>query len=297
MFFGKKLWKHLDQVLSSDSFLIYYQDLQERVEALQVTPGPKELVTELRKGGRLADRQDAILLLLIAEYQRGPCPEIQSLLLVLLRRRLEWLFHSLHKQQQNEALLWNDLAWAILNELWDYPVARRTQGVAGNVQLGALKRLTRWKKRDARYQFFSGDPADRKRTEFDYEALLDDRADHPNELIGARRCQRGKADLTLRPDDHEEAIDCLRSFLEDGVISQAAYYVLIATRVYGRSVRAYTDEQALPFEATRKLRQRAEQAIRKAVAEKSAEDDVPNEQDDGLSFDRGMKPRGGDDGN
>ena len=73
--------------------------------------------------------------------------------------------------------------------------------------------------------------------------------------------------------------------------------MLIATRVYGRSVRAYTDEQALPFEATRKLRQRAEQAIRKAVAEKSAEDDVPNEQDDGLSFDRGMKPRGGDDGN
>lgn len=289
MFSGKSLSRHLVRVLESEEFLGFFRSLTRRDPALEPLSTPTELRTALGKKGLPPEQQDLVLLAIIREYQAAPSGHMNCLLIEVFRPALSRLFHSLQAKRPEGTDLWADLTWTLLNLLWEYPVDRLSRKVAANVQLGVLKRITQAAVRDARYQLYPGEERRPWADEFDFDALLDDGALHPNEVF-AGRSEPAPPDC----EDLERMEALLRCFVDDGVINEGSFYLILATRVYGRSLQDYARENALSYEGIKKQRKRAEQAIRRAVCEKVDEGDVPFSDLDGF-YGTGGTPNGGHD--
>jgi len=289
MFSGKSLSRHLAQVLESEEFLRFFHSLCRRIQVLGTLTTPAELRAALGKKGLPPEKQDLVLQAIIREYQAAPSGHMNSLLIEVFRPALSRLFHSLQAKRPEGTDLWADLTWTLLNLLWEYPVDRLPRKVAANVQLGVLKRITQAAVRDARYQLFPGEERRPWADEFDFDALLDDGALHPNEIF-AGRSEPAPPDN----EDLERMEALLRTFVNGGVINEGSFYLILATRVYGRSLQDYASENALSYEAVKKQRKRAERAIREAVSEKVQEGDVPFSDLDGF-YGMGGTPDGGHD--
>jgi hypothetical protein len=289
MFSGKSLGRHLEQVLSSAKFLRFYSSLSSEDPVLRPLHTPALLLEALKKEGLSPERQDEVLVALIRRYQASPNGNMNCLLLEVFRPALSQLFHSLRTKRPDGSDLWADLTWTLLNLLWEYPLDRLPRKVAANVQLGILKRMTREAIRDSRYVLFSGERNRPLADEFDFQSLLGDGIQHPNEIFAGR----GEA---YEPDEDDLARmeTLLRLFLNEGVIDEASFYLLLATRVYRRSVQDYAQANALSYEAAKKRRKRAELDIRKAVLEKEQHGDVPLSDLKGF-YGEGGAPHGGHD--
>jgi hypothetical protein len=289
MFSGKSLSRHLAQVLESEEFLRFFRSLCLRDQALRRLTTPAELRAALKKKGLPPVEQDEILLALVRAYQTQPNGHLNCLLIEVFRPALSHLFHSLQEKRPEGTDLWADLTWTLLNLLWEYPVDRLPRKVAANVQLGILKRITQAAVRDGRYQLFPGEERRPWADEFDFDALLDNGALQPNEIF-AGRSEPAPPD----GEDLERMEALLRGFVDSGVINEGSFYLILATRVYGRSLHDYASESALSYEAVKKQRKRAERAIREAVSEKVQEGDVPFSDLDGF-YGTGGTPDGGHD--
>ncbi|NIO57338.1 MAG: hypothetical protein GTN72_14400 [Candidatus Latescibacteria bacterium] len=73
----------------------------------------------------------------------------------------------------------------------------------------------------------------------------------------------GFAEVELRKDNEAE-IKKLQRFLREDIISEADFFLIIGTRIYGKSIAECAEERGLDYEAVRKRRQRAEARIRRA---------------------------------
>ena len=271
MLFGNKLRRWVDDTLTTTEFARFFTQLKGRVPVLGAFKSVQELLNALQRGAATAQEKDRIVLSLIEEYQARPEMNLNALFLAIFRPVLARLYGSMVKKTTDGDGLWNDLTWALLSEVSDYPVERRPNKVPANVGFGVLKRLSRWSEREAWYVLFQSDPDEPDRTEFDYNGLLGGAFEHPNELLAGRADQDGTPD----PDDTDRMERLLRVFLQRGVITIDAFYILVGTRVCGQSVKDYAKQNGLSYPATRKRRSRAEKAIRDCMEGLSPDSDVP----------------------
>jgi len=276
MFFQKRLSAHLRQALKSEDFAGYFQHLKSCQPSLHPFSDAQSMIASFEKGATSNKDQDRILLALIREFQTQPAEHLHNLLLKMFWKGLDHLYRARGKRVDDQEALWNDLVWAFLNVLSDYPVDRLTAKVAANIQMGALKKVTRWAQRENRYQLFSHDPKHPKRTEFEFAELLTCGFTHPNEIFAGRG-------TPYEPDEDDMArmVDLLKRFRDAGIIGDDALYLLVSTRIYGQSLKEFADRESLSYQAVKKRRQRAEQAIRDHV-KKIAPDDVPFSDSKGL---------------
>jgi hypothetical protein len=271
MLFGNRLRRWVDDTLTTTEFTAFFHQLRERVRELQTFESVQTLLSALQRNGATAAEKDNFLLALIREYQTRPDVNLNALFLAIFRPVLARLYGSMVKGTVDGDGLWNDLTWALLSEVSEYPIERRPDKVPANVGFGVLKRLSRWSEREAWYILFQSDPDEPDRTEFDYNGLLGGAFEHPNELFAGR----GDPDTPPDPDDTDRMEQLLRAFLRRGVITVDAFYILVGTRVCGQSVKEYAAQKSLSYPATRKRRSRAEKAIRDCLAGLSPDSDVP----------------------
>jgi len=271
MFFRIKLKQYLEKAIHSRRMDLYFQDLRQSSQILASFTTAAQLAAALHGRQLSLDRQDEILLALVCEHQKAPCTPLHELLLHLLWPALESIFLSRLGGRTPADDLWDNIQWAFVCILDGYPADRRPSKVARNIQLDVLKKVTRWAGQDARYALFLPTAGNSDRNEHNYEALLDGRFEHFNEILAGK----GKTD-EREPDaeDIERMIQVLRGFLDAGVISEDSFYILIATRVYGKSVKDHAAARSLPYQTIKKRRQRAEAAIRAELKERFG-DDVP----------------------
>ena len=270
MLFGNKLRQWVDSTLTTNEFADYFESLQGRIDELAAFENAQALLDALKPERGTFQEKDGILAALIAEHQASPTSDLNVLFLAMFRPLLARLFGRLIRGTSDADGLWNDLTWALLSELSEYPLDRRPVRVAANVGGGVLKRLSRWKVREDWYVLFQSDSTEPSRTEYNYDALLGGSFEHPNEIFAGK----GSDDEPPTEDAIARMENVLRAFLRNGTITEDAFYLLLATRVYGRSMKEFACENSRSHAAVRAQRSRAEKAIRKAVCDKSEGLDV-----------------------
>ena len=269
MFFYKKLSAHLSAAVESEAFAAYFASLKSTNLLLATFDDLPAMVTAFERGCVSYEEQDAIVLELVKEFQSRPSEHLHHLLLKMFWKGLDHLYRARRIRVGNNENLWNDIVWAFLNVLSEYPTDRLTAKVAANIQMGTLKKVSRWAQREARYQLFSPDEKHPKRTEYEFTELLTSGFSHPNEIFAGR----GTPD-EMDAEDMERMTALLRRFLNTGIISDDAFYLLVSTRIYGQSLKDFAEKESIPYQALKKRRQRAEQAIREHL-KKNSPDDVP----------------------
>jgi hypothetical protein len=78
---------------------------------------------------------------------------------------------------------------------------------------------------------------------------------------------RGDAEADLESfyvrDEHDRLARRLREHLDAGSIREGDYWLLVGTRLYGRSIADYARAAGLPYENLKKRRQRVEAILRR----------------------------------
>ena len=126
MLFGNRLRLWVDDTLETSEFSDYFQDLRGRLPELDPFVTVQDLLDVLKpKSGTFKER-DELLVALIREHQEAPTSNLNALFLAIFRPVLVRLFRTLLKGTSDADGLWNDLTWALLSEVSDYPLASRT---------------------------------------------------------------------------------------------------------------------------------------------------------------------------
>lgn len=276
MFFYKKLSAHLRATMESDEFAAYFASLKSNHSMLASFTDLPALMTAFEKGLVSFEDQDAIVLGLVKEFQAKPSEHLHHLLLKMFWKGLDHLYRARRHRVGDDENLWNDIVWGFLSVLSEYPADRLTAKVAANIQMGTLKKVSRWAQREARYQLFSPDEKHPKRTEYEFTELLTSGFSHPNEIFAGRGTPYETDD-----EDMVRMIALVRRFLNAGIIGDDAFYLLVSTRIYGQSLKDFAEKESIPYQVLKKRRQRAEQAIREHL-KKICPGDVPFENFKGL---------------
>lgn len=200
---------------------------------------PSGLISALHSKLKTAfTKKDKILYILIKEYQRSPdTKSLGAFLSLIFWPAINHIFNSMNNQLSDEENLWGDVYWAFLNTVSRYPLSQRTTKIAMNVKLDTLKKVSRWHQRE------------NKRQE---KFIPIDETDIANTIPAASRYT----------DSLNRAQMFLEQFVKLGVITEADFYLIMGTRVYGSLLREYASDHGLSVEAVKKQRQRAESAIK-----------------------------------
>lgn len=266
--FKERIRQGLERDLSSDEMRKIFDQLEERHPVLKRFVSPVELVKAMHERKIESYRErDGITAALIGEYQENPDLQIlRSFLSLLFWPAIDHIFNSKKGQVQNKQELWSEVYWAFLNTILRYPLFSRPKKIAMNVKLDTLSKVCRWQKDESKYRkaialFASG-------TE-------------PGELAGEVRPREiqdpGKASDEWTEKEIGRAQIFLQRFVDEGVITEADYYLILGTRVYGAQLKQYALDHGLSPEAAKKRRQRAEKAIREYLEaqEKNPDSSVP----------------------
>ncbi|MBM3502116.1 MAG: hypothetical protein FJX74_25980 [Armatimonadetes bacterium] len=208
-----------------------HHSLKGSCEVLSRFSSLQEAVSFLRDGAS-GDYQtkDALLRAFVGAYRMDGNPHRPALLLLgALQPGLSHLFHQ-HAGRWpglDDDELWAQITTSFLEVAVSYPLARRPHRVAKNLLLDTLRRTLRW------LRAHHGPPKMHRIPRADDKASL--------EMI--------------------EAMPYLQALVRLGVLGGEDAAVLLATRIVGERLPALARRRGVGYEALRKRRQRAEQAI------------------------------------
>ncbi len=152
---------------------------------------------------------------------------------------------SIHRQKQawdqNEEERWTRVIWAFLETLCRVDPQKRPHRLVQKVFNDTVHRL---------YQEYL---RDWRRTQYDVREPTDE--DTAMDDPGLARVDQRLAE--------EAEVQRLKSYARRRILSETDMLILIATRIYGKSMAGYALEAGLSYENARKRRQRAEAAIRR----------------------------------
>jgi hypothetical protein len=233
----------LEQQLQTDEYEHLLGTLQQHQPFLQQFTTWADVIGFMRRGTSTDPRKDDILRPIFEAHSQDQDPRWRAILLVIFWPGLE----SIHGQKRgwdaDQHERWQNIVWAFLQVICRVDVIRRPNRLVQKVFNDTVNRLY--------------DEYRRTWTHLSQERVVD-----PAVIRKLAGSVNG-VDLTgieLR-EAQEIAIQRLRGHLEAGRISEADYFLLVGTRVYGQSVADYAREAGLDYQVAKKRRQRAEAAI------------------------------------
>jgi hypothetical protein len=209
-----------------------------------------EVVEAMHRRETRDEIKDEILRPIFRAHGRDRDPRWRTILLAVFWNGLEMLHSSLRRWDPDPDERWQTLIWNFLRVVCLVDVAKRPAGlfrkvINGTAHYAYVEYLRSWKraKREP-----ATDPAE-------IEAL-------------APACNEYESPDAERARSPEAAVGRLRGFLAAGLIGEADFLLLVATRVYGKSIVEYARESGIGYETAMKRRQRAEAAIRRHYGRK-----------------------------
>lgn len=219
--------------IGSHEAVTLYRSLRESCKVLARFASLQEAVELLRDGtNQDYETKDALLRAFLEVYQaEGVRRRSAQLLLGALQPGLSHLFHQQAGRWPGleDAELWGQIAASFLEVASSHPLGRRPHRIAKNLLMDTLRRTLRWLHMD------HGHPA-------------------------SRRPSRGTGDDAI---EMTEAMPYVLGLVRAGVVNGEDAAILLATRVIGECLPVLAQKRGRSYEALRKRRQRAEQAIRR----------------------------------
>jgi len=189
--------------------------------------------------------KDNVIRCILRAHQEDRDPRWRTILLVILWPILEAVYFKKRKWDHDLDDLWQNLVWMFLNVISRLKLENRSHNLARKIINDTAHRLhdeykRLWKRSELE------DPTDREKLE---------------EVAAGVEGMEFKA-FEIREEQKAE-IKKLRSYREAGVITEADFMLLVATRVYGQRLIDYARKAGVPYEYARRRRLQVEDKIRR----------------------------------
>lgn len=245
----KRLFKNLENEVSSERFIKLYQKIRQKYPPIKSYLTPEELIYCLHNQNK-PDYilNDKILSSLILEHQTQPSPKlIGAYLLILFKPGLFKIFFQFRKRARqfpslSDIDLWLQIVTLFFEELNNIDLNKDRTKIASKI-LGRLKNHLR-----------------------DYFSRLF------KILIAEGELKANPKAMPSMPIqvNFKEIEGFLQNLVNLGIISEADKYILLATKVYGKSMRNVSQQlKGISYENIRQRKVRAEKKIRKHIHKKS----------------------------
>ncbi len=234
----------LEKEICSYKYQSYLQALATRYSAFKTFSSWLDAVVWMKQLA-VDDRQsDQILRPVLSESRGTYDGRWQTVLTALMWADLVALCRYKRRWEPDPDQLWANVSWWFIESLAKYNVETRPKRIRLRLIRDTSNRLyreygRRWRKANVTV---SNDDED----ELDLEVSV---LDPGFEQVEHRH-------------DEQTIIKSLSELHRTGLISESALHLLIGTRIYGQTLRAYAQAHGMSVEAAKKCRQRAEKKIR-----------------------------------
>jgi len=244
----RKLLRELENELSSEKFIKLYQTIREKHSSIKSYLTPQALINCLHNHNNPDYRlNDEILLSLISEYQSQQTSQsIGSYLLILFKPGLLKIFSQFKLRAKQfasiqEIDLWCQIVILFFEELKQFNLNQDKTKLASKL-LGRLRNRLR-----------------------DYFTALFKELDSEQELV-IHPESIPSLSTQINP---QETISSLEDLVKLGIISESDKYILLATNVYGKSMKDISKQlKDISYAAIRQRKARAQKAIRAYLGNK-----------------------------
>lgn len=237
----QKLLYDLENEISSEKFIKLYETIRERHPIVKPFPAPKDLISCLHNQDKPDYAlNDKILLSLILEYQNEADTKlIGPYLLIIFKPGLMRLFHLFKERAKqlpslSEDDLWLQIITLFFEELSHIDPVKDSEKIASKI-VGRIRHSLR-----------------------DYFRDLFKSAYAESDLrVNPKLISSSPAKI-----DPAEINTLLQHLADIGVISETDKHILLATKVYGKSMKELSEEYGeLSYEAIRQRKARVEKTI------------------------------------
>lgn len=243
--------KYLDNALGSKEFIELYNQIRERHEIIKSFNTPLDLIKFLHDfKQKHYGANDAILRILIYEYQiRGSSHLVFNYLLNILTPGLEAIFYRFRARVLEDIAfdgfdLKSQIRLLLLDILSNYDLKAKPTKIAVTIMSRIRSRLTFWHSKLKR----------KRESLITYEKEL---SQEKPQIVSSNM---------EYAESLESAKEKLNSLVKRKIIDEKDSFIILATRVYGKSLKELAKEQGLSYEALKKRIRRAEQKIRKFLS-------------------------------
>ncbi len=241
--------ERLERELGTQEYKGLLEDIKRANPFLSHFGGWADVMAFMRAGSSDDPRKDLILRPILAANAAGHDPRWRTILLVLFWPGLLSLHFQKRHWDTDRDELWVNLTWAFLEVLPRINVTRRPDRLTQKVVNDTAHRLhdeycILWDHFERQENL--GNEA--------LDSLAASPTDSPYHICLQREAQ------TI-------AIIKLREHLAAGRISEVDFFLIAGTRLYGKQVADCAKDLGLGYQAAKKRRQRAEEAIRRFLEE------------------------------
>ncbi len=241
--------ERLEHEIQTDEYRKLLRDLQLGNPFLRQFSTWAQIVNFMRAGTSDDPRKDEILRPILAANAARQDSRWRTILLVIFWPGLLSLHFQKRHWDEDRDGLWDNITWTFLNILPRIDVTRRPDRLVQKVINDTAHHL-----HDEYRRIW-----DRLEREESVECgELDSVAAGPEDC---------PFEIVLNREEEELAIRGLRDHVDAGRITEVDLFLIVSTRVYGKQVADCARELGLAYQAAKKRRQRAEEAIRRFCEE------------------------------
>lgn len=236
---AERQWLHRE--IETQVYLSQLRKLQAKDHFFEKFGSWDDVIRLMRSGTSDDPIKDRVLRPIFVAHANDRDPRWRTILMVIFWPAL----CSIHRQKrawdQDEEERWAYVTWAFLEILCRIDPRKRPHRLVQKVFNDTVNRL---------YQEYT---RTWRRTRREVPELHEE-----DTAVGDRGLFEVEKRLVV-----EAEVQRLKSYANRGIISQADMFILIATRIYGKTMAAYASDAGLNYENARKRRQRAEASIQR----------------------------------
>lgn len=202
------------------------------------------------RGGTSQDpRKDEVLRPIFAAHATGQDPLWRTVLLVIFWPGLESIHYQKRNWESDPEERWQDIVWTFFQVLCRIDVTRRPSRLVQKVFNDTVHHLH-----------------DEYRRNWD-RASIEVSAETEELVTVAAGPKTEPLVMFLQREEQETEIRRLREHLKAGRINEVDFHLVVGSRLYGKKIPDLARELGLAYQAAKKRRQRAEDAIRRFYEE------------------------------
>jgi hypothetical protein len=241
--------EQLERELGTQAYEKLLKDLQRASPFLRQFAAWTDVIAFMRAGTSDDPRKDEILRPILAANAAFRDPRWRTILLVIFWPGLLSLHLQKRHWDEDPDELWDNLTWTFLKILPRIDVTRRPDRLVQKVINDTAHHLH-----------------DEYRRNWDRLEREENLAFEQLESLAASD-EIDPLAIFLDREEEKKAINRLREHVDAGRITEIDLFLIVSTRVYGKQVADCARELGLAYQAAKKRRQRAEEAIRRFYEE------------------------------
>jgi hypothetical protein len=237
--------RNLQLELATEHYRQLLRTLQRKEPFFRRFNDWKDVIAFMRQGTSHNPQKDEILRPIFKAHDEDQDPGWRTILTAIFWPALESIHWKKRGWDPDPDDRWENILWVFVEVICRIDVTKRPCRLVQKVFNDTVHRL---------HDEYRREWVHMEREKATEASQLEDLAPRAEDI--------GFAAIELR-DAQEAEIRRLQQHMQEGRISEADFFLLVGTRVYGHSVADYAREARLGYQVAKKRRQRAEATIRR----------------------------------